>query len=79
MRSGGHNGNPGFASIDHNGVLIDLVNLNRIELSKDKKTVKLGPGNRWGDVYNFLDKNGVTVVGGRAPEVSIEFRSQSQH
>lgn len=40
IRSGGHNPNHGWASIDDRGVLIDLARLSTIEISRDLKTVK---------------------------------------
>ncbi|KAF4625681.1 hypothetical protein G7Y89_g12485 [Cudoniella acicularis] len=71
IRSGGHSPNPGWASIDEGGVLIDLGNLNSIKLSSDSKVASIGPGSHWGAVYNFLDPFGVTVVGGRIPQVGV--------
>lgn len=69
VRAGGHNPNPGFSSISDYGLLIDLSALNHLELSPDKKVVGVGPGNRWYDVYKYLDQSGVTAIGGRVPEV----------
>lgn len=44
---------------------MDLVNLNQLKLSSDKKTLAVGPGNRWLDVYSFLTPHNLAVVGGR--------------
>ena len=71
MRSGGHSPNPGWSSIDDVGVLLDLSRLNQIDVSADKKTVSLGTGGRWGDVYAALDPHGVSVIGGRIPQVGV--------
>ena len=70
-RSGGHNPNPGWASINDTGVLIDLVNLNQITLSNDQLVASIGPGNRWGAVYKVLNGTGRTVVGGRVTDVGV--------
>jgi hypothetical protein len=40
-------------------------------VSHDKKTADLGAGARWIDVYNQLDRSGVSVSGGRAPPVGV--------
>ncbi|KAI1659729.1 FAD-binding domain-containing protein [Daldinia decipiens] len=70
IRSGGHNYIPGFASVDE-GVLISLSSLNSTELSEDKTTAKIGPGNRWQAVYEALVPEGLVVVGGRVGPVGV--------
>lgn len=69
-RSGGHQQNVGFSSIE-NGVLIDLSRLNSTSLSQDQKTVTLGTGNRWGEVYSRLEEYGLAAVGGRSGDVGV--------
>lgn len=59
------------ASNADGGVTIDLVNLNHIEVSEDQKTVRVGPGNRWGKVYEKLEPMGLVVVGGRVDHVGV--------
>ncbi|KAL9618591.1 MAG: hypothetical protein Q9160_006702 [Pyrenula sp. 1 TL-2023] len=71
IRSGGDGSVPGFNSIDNSGVLIALQNLNKLSISDDLKTLTTGPGNRWGDVYNFASKSGKSIVGGRVPKVGV--------
>ena len=71
IRSGGSNPNRGWANTDGEGLLIDLHRLNKIELSNDNKTVKVGPGNRWLPVYQALEEAGVTVLGGRTPTPGV--------
>ncbi|KAI4226686.1 MAG: hypothetical protein L6R36_002999 [Xanthoria steineri] len=71
VRSGGHSPNPGFSSIDNPGILIDLQKLNQVQISQDKKVASLGPGGRWGDVLAALDPHGVSVIGGRIPQVGV--------
>ncbi|EKV11537.1 Magnesium transporter MRS2/LPE10 [Penicillium digitatum] len=71
IRSGGHNINPGFSSIGRHGVLVALEKLNTIFLSADRGTVTVGPGNRWGAVYKYLQPYNVTVLGGREVDVGV--------
>ncbi|CAE6444097.1 unnamed protein product [Rhizoctonia solani] len=70
IRGGGHTPNPGWAGTD-SGVLISLSKLNTIKVSKDKQSVVVGAGNRWGDVYAETGKCGVTVTGGRVSPVGV--------
>ena len=67
VRSGGQDPNPGFGSIDGSGILIDLARLNSTSISADKKSVEVGPGARWGQVYKYLDPYGLSAVGARSP------------
>ncbi|OJD36444.1 fad linked oxidase-like protein [Diplodia corticola] len=71
VRSGGHNPNVGFASVDEHGVLIDMVNLNEITLNDDQSVVSVGPGNRFGAVYEKLNSSGLSIVGGRITDVGV--------
>ena len=71
VRSGGHNPNPTWASIGHDGLLMDLNQLNALKLSQDKKLVSIGPGNRWSNVYEYLNASGIFVAGARVPEVGV--------
>lgn len=71
IRSGGHSPNPGWASIEDHGVLIDLANLNKIALSDDRETASVGPGARWADVVAYLDPFDATVLAGRVPNVGV--------
>lgn len=70
-RSGGHNPNKGWASIDQTGILIDMVNFNLIQLNTEKSVLSVGPGNRFGAVYKALNGTGRTIVGGRVTDVGI--------
>lgn len=71
IRSGGHAAHAGAANIGSTGVTIDLRGLNSIELSADKKTVSVGPGAKWGQVYEKLDELNLCVAGGRAAPVGV--------
>jgi len=70
MRSGGHMPLPLGANIN-DGVLIDMVSLNRIDYDATKNVVTIGAGLRWGQVYSELEKYKVTVVGGRVLDVGV--------
>jgi hypothetical protein len=70
VRSGGHSPVSGAASI-WNGVLIDMSYFDQVEISEDGKSVKIGVGARWGNVYSKLEDKGLAVVGGRNSEVGV--------
>ena len=63
VRSGGHNANSGFSSIDSTGVLLDLSRLKQLSISQDLSDVQVGPGNSWGDVYKYMDGFSLSVAG----------------
>ncbi|KAI1266109.1 hypothetical protein F5Y18DRAFT_384608 [Xylariaceae sp. FL1019] len=71
IRSGGHNYNPGFASINETGVLISLSQFDAIDLSDDLSSVKVGSGNRWQAVYEALVPQGVMPIGARVGLVGV--------
>ncbi|KAF2198782.1 FAD-binding domain-containing protein [Delitschia confertaspora ATCC 74209] len=70
VRTGGHNPNSGFGSIDGSGVLLDLRDLDFLSLDDDA-TLQAGPGNTWGKVYDFLDPHGRSAIGGRHYTVGL--------
>ena len=67
VRSGGHNPNSGFGSVNSSGILIDLAQLNTLSIDSSTSTVSVGPGNQWIDVYNFLDSYNVSAIGTKEP------------
>jgi len=71
VRSGGHFEAPGFNGVGGDGVLVALSNLKKLALSNDRKVLTLGPGQRWGPVYDFVNPYNVTVLGGRQPMVGV--------
>ncbi|KAL4875230.1 6-hydroxy-D-nicotine oxidase [Aspergillus karnatakaensis] len=73
IRSGGHNPNPGFNSTGEKGVVLDISGLQTRKLSNDRSIARIGAGNKWGDVYAWLEREGLSVVGGRDPEVGMGF------
>lgn len=70
VRGGGHTAIPGANSIDGD-VLIAFSNMTRLELSAERTHVHLGPGLRWGEVYNALEPYDLTVAGGRVAPVGV--------
>lgn len=70
IRSGGHMPAPGFANIDE-GVLIDMSKLTTLQYDAENNAVVVGSGNRWGDLYEYLDPFDVTIVGGRINDVGV--------
>jgi hypothetical protein len=53
------------------GVTIDLSHLKQVEVAPDRSHVKIGPGNRWADVYSKLDAVGLGTSGGRVATVGV--------
>ncbi|TLD35555.1 Proteasome subunit alpha type-4 [Venturia nashicola] len=70
VKSGGHARFAGASNAD-GGVTIDLVRLDEIGLAADKKSVRIGAGNRWGRIYRKLEGDKLTVVGGRVATVGV--------
>ena len=70
VKSGGHNPNQGFSSVD-GGPLISTKELNEVIYDSGNGVVHVGPGNDWQDVIEKLDGTGVTVVGGRIGDVGV--------
>ncbi|KAK8126862.1 FAD binding domain-containing protein [Apiospora kogelbergensis] len=70
VKSGGHNPNNYFASVD-GGPLISTKHLNEVIFDKETETVRVGPGNRWEDVAKKLDGTGYSAVGGRIGNVGV--------
>lgn len=64
VRSGGHAAFAGASNIER-GITISLQHLNETILSGDQKSVAVGPGNIWYDVYTRLEPGGLAVIGGR--------------
>jgi FAD/FMN-containing dehydrogenase len=70
VRSGGHTPQAGWANID-GGVTIDMQSMAQVVVASDKKSVTVGAGNRWGNVYPTLDDQDLTMVGGRVNPVGV--------
>lgn len=69
LKSGGH-GTMGTNSIA-NGVTIDLSHMNSSSYDPQTNIASIQPGGRWKNVYADLDKEGVTVTGGRDGDVGV--------
>lgn len=64
IKAGGHNANYGFSSINQ-GVLIDLKKMTKKSYDSKSTLATYEPGNKFGDVYEFLAPYNRTVVGAR--------------
>lgn len=70
VKGGSHAAFSGASSID-GGITITMESFTQVLASADKKTVNVGPGNRWVDVYNALEPDGIGVSGGRVSSVGV--------
>ena len=71
LKSGGHNANLGFSSVDQ-GVLISFrPNLAATTISADRASADVGPGSRWDEALTVLDQYGKAIVGGRLGHVGV--------
>ena len=70
IRGGGHILWGGAANIE-NGLTLDLRSLNSFALSQDKKTVTVGGGTIWSDLYPKLTPYGLAVSGARVPGIAV--------
>ena len=52
-------------------MVLDLSGLNRVELLDEGDVVAVGPGATWDAVYEMLERNELTVVGGRVMGVGV--------
>lgn len=61
----------GMSNIDAPGVTIDMSNLANVTVSQDggRTLAHVGPGARWGPVYDVMDTHNLTVVGARSTTV----------
>lgn len=51
------------------GVLIDFSQMNKFEYSKERESVMVEPGLRWGEIYDLAEPFGVSPMGGRVGHV----------
>lgn len=71
LRSGGHNPNPGFSSVDKGVKIAFQPNSQFVNVASDAETVEIGAGCRWEDVYRALEPYGKAVAGGRLGNVGV--------
>ena len=45
--------------------------MKKLELSENSSTVFVGPGNKWIDVYTFLEPYGLYAIGGRLATIGV--------
>jgi hypothetical protein len=70
VKSGGHAAFAGASSIE-GGITIALERIDDITVSTDKKSVAVGPGNLWFDVYTTLQPQDIAVIGGRVSGIGV--------
>jgi FAD/FMN-containing dehydrogenase len=70
VRSGGHTPIPGSNDIE-DGVTIDLQLMNGTTYNAKTQVTSIGPGGRWGGVYQTLEALGRMVAGGRGSTVGV--------
>ncbi|KAI1502183.1 FAD-binding domain-containing protein [Biscogniauxia marginata] len=70
VKGGGHAAFRG-ASNSEGGITIDFVHMVDVIPSADRKTVAIGPGNTWHNVYSTLENYNITMVGGRVASVGV--------
>lgn len=70
-KSGGH-GASGY-SLNDGGVVIDLKHLNWIQFDRAAETIRVGIGQRFRRIYDFLEmsRTGLIPVGGGCPTVGV--------
>ncbi|KAH9990390.1 hypothetical protein BJV77DRAFT_613305 [Russula vinacea] len=69
VKGGGHAANPGFSST--RGVQITMSRFNEIKVNSMSRTVEVGAGLTWDQVYATVGPTGVSVIGGRIPGVGV--------
>ncbi|EGX50845.1 hypothetical protein AOL_s00054g931 [Orbilia oligospora ATCC 24927] len=69
-RSGGHDPNIGHATVQ-DGVLISLGKISGTTYDRNRNVALVKPGGEWNEVIAALNKEGVTIVGGRLGIVGI--------
>ena len=70
VKGGGHTPQRGAAN-QAAGVTIDLAAFKQVNVSPDRKTTRIGPGSRWGDIYPQLDAQNLAISGGRVATVGV--------
>lgn len=73
IRGGGHSPIIEAANIGSDGILISTTKLKILQLSPDHSILQVGSGNRWHEIYSYLEKTGTgkMVAGGRTGVVGV--------
>ena len=69
VKGGGHTNNPGFSSTS--GVHISMTRFNDIAIHKYSRTVEIGAGLTWTDVYAHPIPQGLSVAVARMNGVGV--------
>ena len=69
VSGGGHALNPGFSSTT--GIHVAMSNFTTLNWNREQETIDIGAGLRWDHVYDYLNPQGYTVVGGRVRGVGV--------
>ncbi|HKS21714.1 MAG TPA: FAD-binding protein [Thermoanaerobaculia bacterium] len=69
VRAGGHH-HEGMCSGD-NVLVIDVSNMNQVVVDHTKRTVRVGPGAKLGDIYNKVYEKGLLFPGGACGDVHV--------
>jgi len=59
---GGARHSMGGHTISPNGIVLDMLPCNRMELSADKRLLTVGSGARWSQVISYLNEHGLSVA-----------------
>lgn len=70
VKSGGHCTYSSGSNAE-NGITINLCRLKDINISEDRKSVTVGSGCRFGEVYSKLENFNLGCVGGRVSSVGV--------
>lgn len=70
VKSAGHSTYSTGSNVE-NGIVINLSQLKDINISEDLKSVTVGSGCRFGEVYSKLEVLNLSCVGGRASSVGV--------
>ncbi|XP_014557126.1 hypothetical protein COCVIDRAFT_15519 [Bipolaris victoriae FI3] len=70
VKGGGHAAWAGASSIE-DGITISMENFRKVAVAADKQSADIGPGLRWIDVYTAIEKDGLSVAGGRMAPVGV--------
>ncbi|KAL2869043.1 FAD-binding oxidoreductase [Aspergillus lucknowensis] len=64
IRGGGHSAIRGAANID-DGIMVNMKRIRDLDFSPDNKTITIGMGYTWAEVYEIVEPLGYMVPGGR--------------
>lgn len=71
IRAGGHQAYPGSSNIGPTGLTIDLRQIKQISVVDDHKTVIVGAGNTFEQVYKHLEPMDLSIPGARVAQVGV--------